>query len=38
MNVGEGRDKVSDPNALIEVRTGLIVRAGKIKIVRVRVV
>jgi tyrosyl-tRNA synthetase len=38
MNVGEGRDKISDPYALIEVKTGLIVRAGKIKIVRVRVV
>src|SRR5262249_49772279 len=28
MNVGEGRDKISDPNALIEVRSGLVVRVG----------
>jgi tyrosyl-tRNA synthetase len=38
MNIGEARDRVTDPNALIEVKSGLIVRAGKIKIVRVRVV
>jgi tyrosyl-tRNA synthetase len=38
MNVGEGRDKVSDPNGLIEVRDGLLVRVGSRKIVRVRVV
>jgi tyrosyl-tRNA synthetase len=38
MNVGEARDKVADPNALVEVRSGLLVRVGSRKIVRVRVV
>lgn len=37
MNVGEARDKVGDPNAQIEVRSGLLVRVGPRKIVRVRV-
>jgi tyrosyl-tRNA synthetase len=38
VSVGEGRDKVSDPNALLEVKSGLLVRVGSKKIVRVRVV
>ncbi len=38
VSVGEGRDKVSDPNTLLEVKSGLLVRVGSKKIVRVRVV
>jgi tyrosyl-tRNA synthetase len=38
VNVGEDRVKLTDPNALIDVPSGLIVRVGSRKIVRVRLV
>jgi tyrosyl-tRNA synthetase len=38
MNVGDAREKISDPNALIPVPNGLIVRAGPKRIARVRLV
>jgi hypothetical protein len=34
----EARDKISDANLAMEVKTGLLVRVGSRKIVRVRVV
>jgi tyrosyl-tRNA synthetase len=36
MTIGENRDKVADPNSPITVTTGLIVRVGTRKVVRVR--
>lgn len=38
VNVGAERTKLTDPNALIEVTTGLVVRVGKIRIYRARIV
>jgi tyrosyl-tRNA synthetase len=38
MNVGEAREKIADPNALVSVSNGLIVRAGSRRIARVRLV
>jgi tyrosyl-tRNA synthetase len=37
VTIGPDREKITDPNALIAVSDGLIVRAGKLKIVRVRI-
>jgi tyrosyl-tRNA synthetase len=36
VTIGPDREKITDPNAMIAVSDGLIVRAGKLKIVRVR--
>jgi tyrosyl-tRNA synthetase len=38
VNVGEQRTKLTDPNSLFDVSSGLIVRVGSRKIVRVRLV
>ena len=38
MNVGDAREKVTDPNAMLGVPDGLIVRAGPKRIARVRLV
>jgi tyrosyl-tRNA synthetase len=38
VTVGEGREKVSDPNTLLPVPAGLIVRVGSRRVVRVRLV
>jgi tyrosyl-tRNA synthetase len=38
MNIGPTKEKVTDPNALIDVTTGQLVRVGPKRIVRVRVV
>jgi tyrosyl-tRNA synthetase len=38
VTVGPARDRVSDPNAALDVCTGLLVRVGSRRIVRVRVV
>lgn len=35
VTIGPDREKITDPNAMIAVTNGLIVRAGKLKIVRV---
>jgi tyrosyl-tRNA synthetase len=38
VTIGEGREKVSDPNAMIPISTGLLVRVGSRHIRRVRLV
>ena len=38
VTLGEGRDAVTDPKASVPVTDGLIVRSGKRKIARVRLV
>jgi tyrosyl-tRNA synthetase len=37
VNVGPGREKITDPNQAVAVTSGLVVRVGKLKVVRVRV-
>jgi tyrosyl-tRNA synthetase len=36
LNIGKDKTAIRDPNALIDVEDGLIVRVGKRRIVRVR--